>query len=97
MSERRTRRDFMGLTAGVVAGSLGRPWFTATVAAAAGAEAGNAEIVAPDEPVMPRQFLPRQPCLALPVDVLPFVLADRARRRRLRALQKLRATLFASP
>lgn len=45
MSERRTRRDFMGLTAGVMAGSLGRPWFTATVAAAAGAEAGNADLI----------------------------------------------------
>ncbi|MGE3956143.1 MAG: amidohydrolase [Vicinamibacterales bacterium] len=45
MSERRTRRDFMGLTAGAVAGSLGHPWFTRTVAAAAGAEGGNADLI----------------------------------------------------
>ncbi len=45
MSERRTRRDFMGLTAGVMAGSLGQPWFSRTVAAAAGAETGSADLV----------------------------------------------------
>ncbi|MGC4083997.1 MAG: amidohydrolase family protein [Vicinamibacterales bacterium] len=45
MSERRTRRDFMGLTAGAVAGSLGHPWFTPTVAAAAAAETGSADLI----------------------------------------------------
>ncbi|MBS1818997.1 MAG: amidohydrolase [Acidobacteria bacterium] len=45
MSERRTRREFMGLTAGAAAGVLGQPWFTRTVAAAAGAEAGNADLI----------------------------------------------------
>ncbi len=35
----------MGLTAGAVAGTFGSPWLSRTVAAAAGAEAGNADLV----------------------------------------------------
>jgi predicted amidohydrolase YtcJ len=34
MKDRRSRRDFMGLTAGAVAGALGSPWFSRPVAAA---------------------------------------------------------------
>jgi predicted amidohydrolase YtcJ len=45
MSERQTRRGFMGVTAGALAGAFGRPWFSSTVAAAAGAEAGNADLI----------------------------------------------------
>ena len=35
----------MGLTGGNIAGALGAPWFTTTVAGAAGAESGNADLV----------------------------------------------------
>ena len=45
MTDRRSRRDFMGLTAGAVAGAIGTPWFSRTVAAAAGATAGDADLV----------------------------------------------------
>jgi len=45
MSERHSRRGFMGLTGGALAGALGSPWFTSTVAGAAGAEGGNADLV----------------------------------------------------
>ncbi len=48
MSERRTRRDFMGLTVGSVAGAAagaGTPWFTRTVAAQQGAQAGTADLI----------------------------------------------------
>jgi len=45
MGERQTRRGFMGVTAGALTGAFGRPWFTSTVAAAAGAEAGNADLI----------------------------------------------------
>ncbi len=45
MSERHSRRGFMGLTGGALAGALGAPWFTSTVAGAAGAEGGNADLV----------------------------------------------------
>ena len=45
MSERRTRRDFMGLTSGAVAGALGAPWFGRSVAAVAAAEGGDADLV----------------------------------------------------
>ena len=61
------------------------------------ADAGNAEIVAPDELVTLRQFLAREPRLALPVHKLPLVLADQAGLRRLGAFGKLGPTLFASP
>ena len=61
------------------------------------ADAGNAEIIAPDELVIFRQFLARNPCLALPVHKLPLVLADRAGLRRLGVFGKLGTTLFASP
>lgn len=44
MTERRTRRDFMGLTAATVV-AASSPWFTKTVAGAAGAEGGNADLV----------------------------------------------------
>ena len=45
MSERHTRRGFMGLTSTAIAGAVSAPWYGATVAAAAGAEAGNADLV----------------------------------------------------
>jgi len=45
MGDRQTRRGFMGVTAGALTGAFGRPWFTSTVAAAAGAEAGNADLI----------------------------------------------------
>jgi predicted amidohydrolase YtcJ len=46
MNDRRSRRDFMGLTAGVAAAAfLERPWFSRTVAAVAGAEAGDADLI----------------------------------------------------
>jgi predicted amidohydrolase YtcJ len=45
MSERHTRRDFMGLTAGAMAGVAGSPWFTRTVAAVAAAEGGDADLI----------------------------------------------------
>ena len=45
MSERHTRRGFMGLTGGVIGAAVGTPWFTTTVAGAAGAESGNADLV----------------------------------------------------
>ena len=61
------------------------------------ADAGNAEIVAPDELVIFRQFLTREPRLALPVHKLPLVLADQAGLRRLSAFGKLGPTLFARP
>ena len=60
MSERQTRRGFMGVTAGALAGAFGRPWFSSTVAAAAGAEAGNADLIVTNakvytvDPRMPR-------------------------------------------
>ena len=60
-------------------------------------DAGNAEIVAPGEPVTLRHLLARDPLLTVPVHILPLVLADRTCRRRRRAFGKLRATLFASP
>ena len=45
MKDGRSRREFMGLTVGAVAGTVGSPWFSRTVAAAAGAEAGDADLV----------------------------------------------------
>ena len=45
MSERPSRRDFMGLTAGAVAATFGSPWFSRSVAAVFAAEAGNADLV----------------------------------------------------
>src|SRR5262245_7374881 len=45
MRDRRSRREFMGLTAGAVATSIGLPWFTRSVAAVALAQAGNADLV----------------------------------------------------
>jgi predicted amidohydrolase YtcJ len=46
MDRRRSRREFMGLTAGTVAASvLGNPWFSRTVTAAAAAQFGNADLV----------------------------------------------------
>ena len=43
------------------------------------ADAGNAEIVTPDQPVAFRQFFASEPRLALPVHILPLVFTDRAR------------------
>jgi hypothetical protein len=60
-------------------------------------DAGKAEIIAPGELVIFRQLLAREPRLAVPVHILPLVLADRARGRRHSAFGKLRAALFASP
>ena len=45
MKDRRSRREFMGLTAGAVAGTFGSPWLGRPVATAAGAEAGDADLV----------------------------------------------------
>jgi predicted amidohydrolase YtcJ len=45
MSERPSRRDFLGVTAGTVAATLGSPWFSRSVAAVFAAEAGNADLV----------------------------------------------------
>jgi hypothetical protein len=45
MNHRRSRREFMGLTAGTVAVAFGRPWFSRTVAAVAAADAGNADLI----------------------------------------------------
>jgi len=60
-------------------------------------DAGNAEIIAPDEFVTFRHLFARKPRLAVPVDILTLVLADRARGRRRSAFGKLRAALLASP
>ena len=56
-------------------------------------DAGNAEIIAPDEFVTFRHLFARKPRLAVPVDILTLVLADRARGRRRSAFGKLRAAL----
>src|SRR3954464_3112785 len=59
-------------------------------------EAGQAEIVAPDHAVTFRERLAREESLALPPDVLPFVLANFTGRWRIFA-RKLRAAGFAGP
>src|SRR5215510_11779968 len=45
MNDRRSRRDFMGLTAGTIAAAVGTPWFGRTVTAVAAADAGNADLI----------------------------------------------------
>jgi predicted amidohydrolase YtcJ len=45
MTDRPSRRDFMGLTVGAVAATLSSPWVSRTVAAVAAAEAGKADLV----------------------------------------------------
>jgi len=45
MNDRRSRREFMGLTAGALAVTLGAPWFSKTVAAVGGAEGSDADLV----------------------------------------------------
>ncbi len=45
MKDRQSRRDFMGLTVGAVAAAFSSPWVNRTVAAVAGVEAGNADLV----------------------------------------------------
>ena len=45
MTDRRSRREFMGLTAGMLVATLGHPWFTRRVAAVGGAKAGNADLI----------------------------------------------------
>jgi predicted amidohydrolase YtcJ len=46
MNHRKSRREFMGLTAGAAAAAaFGSPWFTRTVAAVAAADAGNADLI----------------------------------------------------
>ena len=45
MNERRSRREFMGLTASALAVSFATPWFSRTVAAIGGAEAGDADLI----------------------------------------------------
>ncbi len=45
MTDRPSRRDFMGLTVGAVAATLSSPWVSRTVAAVADAEAGKADLV----------------------------------------------------
>ena len=59
--------------------------------------AGDAEIVAPDELVLLRHLLPREPRLTFPVHELPLVLADQAGLRWISAFGKLGSTLFARP
>ena len=59
--------------------------------------AGDAEIVAPDEFATLRHLLAREPRLAFPVHELPLVLADQACLRRISAFGKLGPALFASP
>src|SRR6185437_17200 len=60
-------------------------------------DAGNIEIIAPDELAGAGQFLAGEPSLPLPVHKLPFVLADRTRTRWHLACGKLRTTLLAAP
>ena len=62
-----------------------------------GTDADNAEILTPNQLAGFREFCAREPGLALPVDELALVLANRARRRRFAAFGKLGATLFAAP
>jgi len=45
MTDRPSRRDFLEFTAGAVAATFSSPWVSRTVAAVAGAEAGNADLV----------------------------------------------------
>jgi predicted amidohydrolase YtcJ len=45
MTDRPSRRDFMGLTVGAVAATFSSPWVSRTVAAVADAEAGKADLV----------------------------------------------------
>ena len=45
MSERRTRREFMGLTGTAITGAFSGPWLGGASMAAAAAEAGNADLV----------------------------------------------------
>jgi len=46
MNHHHSRREFMGLTAGTFAfAAFGSPWFSRTVAAVAGADAGNADLI----------------------------------------------------
>jgi predicted amidohydrolase YtcJ len=45
MSERHTRRGFMGLTGSAMAGAFGAPWFGPAVAAVAAADGGNADLI----------------------------------------------------
>ncbi|HEY1305693.1 MAG TPA: amidohydrolase [Vicinamibacterales bacterium] len=45
MNARPSRREFMGLTAGAVAVTIGSPWFSRSVAAVAAADAGNADLI----------------------------------------------------
>src|SRR5205809_3067858 len=61
------------------------------------ADAGNVEVVTPDELVTFRQLPAREPGLPLPVHILPLVFADRAGLRRLGAFGKLGAALFTGP
>src|SRR3954452_20858130 len=60
-------------------------------------EAGQAKILAPDQAVTFRERLAREESLALPPDVLPFVLANLTGRWRIFAIRKLRAAGFAGP
>lgn len=45
MSERHTRREFVGLTGTAIAGAFGIPWLGGAAVAAAAADAGNADLV----------------------------------------------------
>src|SRR5215831_6688760 len=45
MTDLPSRRDFLEFTAGAVAATFSNPWVSRTVAAVAGAEAGNADLV----------------------------------------------------
>ena len=66
MSDRHTRRDFMGLTAGAVAATFGRTWLSPNVAFAAAAEAGDADLIVTNAKVYTVDArLPRAEALAV--------------------------------
>jgi hypothetical protein len=45
LNHRRSRREFMGLTAGAVAAACGPPWFSRAVGAVAAAQTGTADLI----------------------------------------------------
>jgi predicted amidohydrolase YtcJ len=45
MNDRRSRREFMGLTAGAAVAVFGAPWFSRTIAAVAAAQTGVADLI----------------------------------------------------
>jgi hypothetical protein len=61
------------------------------------ADACQAKVVTPDNPATLGQRLAREPLLALPVHILPLILADRTGCRRRSCVRKLGTALFAGP